>query len=118
MCGGSDVPPPPQPSAEEKALQRETLSLLQQSRKEMDALRPILLSESGLEQKNVVTADQRKAAQSRGKELNQQKTLAQEHLNNWTSGRWLDHGGEADRKRAEIAGFSSELDSISAYLNQ
>lgn len=55
MCGGGGVPPPPPLSAEETAINQETLSLLRQSRAEQDALRPLLLDESGLRSKADIT---------------------------------------------------------------
>lgn len=53
MCGSSDVPPPPPPNQTEQELNQMTLDLLKQSKSEQDALKPLLLSEAGLEETKV-----------------------------------------------------------------
>lgn len=47
MCGGGSVPPPPPPSAAEESLNKEYLTLLQDSRRQRDALAPLIASEAG-----------------------------------------------------------------------
>ncbi len=47
MCGSASTPPPPGPSADEQALQKQQLSLLQGQQQQMQAFSPLLASQYG-----------------------------------------------------------------------